>query len=220
MKTAILLLTLLFAGVSYSQVEEGSYDLSLGDQMGFMVDHIDADRKMVEKIMDNTFKEYGKIHKNRKAKEWSCLECKISRISGTPMDIYYKVVERKGLVTTYVFFDDGEKFLSSENASEAIESIVDLNMDIYHDVKRAVFSKELEGEEKTLKGLEKDLGKLEKKNTDLHEDIEEYKEKIRKAEQDIEKNLQQQEDKQIEIEQQKKVVSKVTDKLNNVGRGQ
>jgi hypothetical protein len=173
---------------------------------------------MVEKIVEDAIKEYGKVSRNRKAKEWSCNECQISRISSQPIKVYFKIEEGKGQVTSYTFFDDGEKFISSANDEAGAEVIKRMNIDIYNDVKRAVFAKELEQKEKELKDFEKDLSKLEKKNENLHEDIANYKEKILNAEKEIEQNLQHQVDKKIEIEQQKKVVKAVTDKLNNVGR--
>ena len=202
-----------------AQVEENEIDLSLGVQNAYVVDHIDAEKKMVTGVLEKTFKQYGKVKRNRKAGEWSCMDCKISMISTNPVNVYYKIEERKGLITSYVFIDDGTKFISSENDASASEAIERMNLGIYNDVKREVFKKMLKAEEDALKKFEKELSKLEKKNSDLHNDIESYKDKIVKAEKDIEKNLQSQEDKRIEIEQQKREVEKATKKLNNVGRG-
>ena len=218
MKTLILSLFLFLSLSITAQVSEQKFDISLGSQNAYMIDHIDAEKKMVEKVLEETFKQYGKVKRNRKAKEWSCQECKISTISTTPINVYYRIEEGKGQVTSYTFFDDGTKFVSGQNDSDASRAIEKINMDIYYGVRKAVITKELEVAEKGLKNFEKDLGKLEKKNTNLHGDIDNYKEKILQAEKDIEKNLQEQEDKRIEIEQQKKMISKITEKLNNVGR--
>ncbi len=68
------------------------------------------------------------------------------------------------------------------------------------------------------KQFEKDLGKLEKKNSKLHSDIEKFKEKIKKAEAAIEENLVAQDEKRIEIAQQKKVIEEVIERLNKVGK--
>lgn len=211
---AICFLTLTLAG----QVEELKYDISLGEQNAFMMDHPDADKKMVEKVMEDKLKEFGKVKRNRKADEWICEECNVHLVSHTPFRVYYKIVERKNLVTTYMFFDDGSKFISSANAATEAEKIKDLNMDIYYEVKREIIRKELETMEDKLEDYEKDLSKLVKNKKDLHEDIEKYKEKIRQAEKDIEKNLNDQQDKKIEIELQKKAINTVIDKLNSVGR--
>ena len=212
----VLLLTLFTIGLN-AQVFESKQELSVGLQNAYACDHPEAEKKMVEKALEETLKEYGKVKKNRKAKEWCCQECKVPSISSNPLNIYYKVEEGKGQVTSYIFIDDGEKFLTSNN-SEAQAEIERLNMNVFYSVERMVTGKKLEQQENTLKDYNKDLQKLEKKNKILHDDIEDYKEKIRKAEKDIEENLQLQESKKIEIEQQKNKVGEITKALNNIGR--
>ena len=213
----ILLITMLFSLGMNAQVFESKQELSVGLQNAYALDHPNADKKMVEEALENAIKEYGKVKRNKKAKEWYCQECKIPTISSNPMNIYYKIEEGKGQITSYLFFDDGGQFLSSDNGT-AEADIERFNMNIFYDVKRMVISKELEDQEDQLKDYNKDLEKLENKNKDLHDDIEDYKEKIRKAEKSIEQNLQEQEDKNIEIAQQKNKIREVTEKLNNVGR--
>lgn len=214
-----LFLIMIVVSTGFSQVNERNASLSLGEQNAYTIDHVGAEKKMVEKALEKAIKEYGKVKRNKKAKEWTCIQCNASTISSSPVNIYYKIEEGKGQVTSLLFFDDGSKFISSENDSDASEAIKRVNMNIMYDVQTRMITKELEKEEDNLKDYEKDLSKLEKKNKDLHKDIEEYNEKIKKAEADIEKNLQAQEDKKLEIEKQKNTVSDVTDKLNNVGRG-
>lgn len=201
----------------FGQVSEESKTISVGKQTAFVVDHQNADNKTVEKIIENTLKEYGKVKKNRKAKEWNCSECKISMISSSPLNIYYTIEEGKDQTTSYMFFDDGTKFLSSEN-SDKTDAIKDLNMTIFYDVKRAVIEEELEQENDNLKDFGKDLSKLEKKESSLLDDIEDYKEKIRKAEKEIEEVLLLQEEKKMQIAKQEVIIENVKDKLNSVGR--
>ncbi|MBT8191191.1 MAG: hypothetical protein HKN67_11480 [Saprospiraceae bacterium] len=217
------IITLVFAilivfGLN-AQVSETAFNMSFGKQNAFMMDHENADSKMVSKIIEDRLKDYGKVKRNKKAKEWECLECQIGRIASSKMNIYFKVESGKNMASSYFFFDDGEKFISGENDKDISGAIEDFLTEISYDVKREVIRKELEDEEKMLKNLEKDLSKLEKKNEDLHKDIEEYKEKIYKAEKDIEKNLEEQVDKRMEITKQSKTVEKVTKVLNSVGRG-
>ena len=85
-------------------------------------------------------------------------------------------------------------------------------------VRKKVIQKELDREEKKIKDLNKDLLKLGEKNEDLHKDIENYKKKITEAQKNIEKNLNDQDTKMVEIGAQKKVVDKVIDRLNSVGK--
>lgn len=201
-----------------AQIKEGTYDLSLGEQYGFMTDYPKAEKKMVEKAMEEVFEDYGKIKRNRKANEWYCTQCEISLISSSPLDMYYRIEEGRDLVTSYVYFDTGQNFISSANDGVAADRIRNMLMDVYYEVQRMMIRKEIEEMEKTLGDYEKDLSKLVKKNEDLHNDIEDYKERIRKAEKDIEENLNDQQDKNMEIEQQRKLIQKVIEKLNQVGR--
>lgn len=216
-----ILKTLLFIIISYSfsfsQLYEVNGDLSVGTQSGFGMKYPDAEKKMVEKAFENAIKEFGKVKKNRKAKEWQCSECEITDISPNNLNVYYKIEESNNVVTSSLFLDDGTKFLTSEN-SNVFSKLEKLHSHIGNDVKRMIIRKELEEEEKSLKDLEKDMKKLVKKNEGLHKDIENYKEKIRKAEQAIEENIKHQEDKNGEIDAQKQTVESVTQRLNNVGR--
>lgn len=213
-----LLIICMINFTATAQVSETNADLSLGSQNAFVMEHDGANKKMVNKILENAIKEYGKVKRNKKAKEWHCLQCDVPGISG-PTNVYFKIDEGKGMTTSYVFFDDGTKFISSENAADAAKRIKQNLTSVKHDITRAVISEELEDEEDNLKDRNKEQEKLEKKNKDLHEDIEKYKEKIAEAEKNIEKNLQEQEDKKMEIEKQGKVVEEVTNRLNSVGKG-
>lgn len=218
MKNSLVLFITLFSFALNAQIEEGTYDLSLGEQHGFLIDHEEAEKKMVEQVLQNVLKDYGKIKRNRKAKEWTCENCTLTMISSRPMNIIYKIKEGKDMVTSYIFFDDGEKFLTTYGDKKLEREIDKFLLNIYYEVRRSVIRKEIEGLEKSLSSLDKDLIKLTKKNTKLHEDIEEYKAKIQKAEKDIEKNLHEQEDKRMEIGKQKLNIEKTTKKLNEVGR--
>ncbi len=219
MKNVILLICSLFIVVTgYSQISETAAEISLGKQNAFVMDHPGASKKTVTKILENAVKEYGKVKRNKKAKEYNCLQCDVPGMSG-PTNVYFKVEEGKGQTTSYVFFDDGSKFISSENNADLAAGLKDKLMNVSFDVTRSVISDELDDEEDNLKDRNKELSKLEKRNEDLHNDIEKYKKKISEAEAEIEKNLQNQEDKKMEIEKQSRVIEEVTTKLNNVGKG-
>ncbi|MDG2448057.1 MAG: hypothetical protein P8M34_00410 [Saprospiraceae bacterium] len=86
------------------------------------------------------------------------------------------------------------------------------------DVKKAVISKEVEEEQKRLKSIEKDLSKLIRRNEGFHKDIEKANQAILKAEKNIEDNVIAQEDKRIEIAEQKAALLKVQEKLMAVGK--
>ncbi len=217
MKYFTFVITLLLTAQLTGQVQEGKSALSLGEHNCFLTIHKGADKKMVEKAVENSVKEYGKVKRNRKANEWNCLQCTVPGMAGLT-NVYFKVEEGKGQIESYVFFDDGLQFISSENNPEATKAVTQSLKYIEYDVTRQVITKELDSEEDNLKDRNKEQKKLEDKNKDLHGDIEEYKKKISEAEKEIEKNLQEQEDKKMEIEKQSRVIQDVTDRLNNVGK--
>lgn len=198
------------------QVQEVRYVMSLGEQNAFMMDHQDADGKMVADVIEKILKEYGKIKRNREAGEWYCEECTIHAISHESIQLYYKVEGRRNMSTSYLFFDDNTQFISSDNAPEKAAAVREIAMEIFYEVKRELLRIEIEDMEEMLKDFEKDLSKLVKKNSELHEDIEEYKDKIRKAEKDIEENLGAQQDRTMEIEKQKLQIKSTIEKLNKI----
>jgi len=217
MKYLLYFSFLMFSLNIQAQVQEKTSSLSLGDQMAFVMEHQDADKKTVEKIIEKKLKQYGKVKRNKKAKEWACDQCEISMIDNQPISVYYKVEEKQGMIATYTFFDDGTKFLCTENDQAAGLAITKFNLEIYHDVSRAVITEELKNEEKNLKGFGKDLSKLGKEEEDLHKDIEKFKQKIKDAEKEIEENLIKQEEKRMQIAKQESLIDSVKDKLNKVG---
>ena len=214
----VLLFMTQFMGFSQN-VTESETTMSLGRQNSFMVTVEGADKDMLEDEWKDYIKEYGKIKKNKKAKEQYIVDAKIQVIYGSnPIDIYSKIEERKGQASLYLWVDlKGGFLVSDEHPKEADNARMFLE-DFYVVVRKKVIAEELKEGEKAMEKLEKELSKLEDKNKDLHNDIEDYKDKIRKAEMNIEENLRYQDDKRVEIESQKKVVEEIVERLNNVGR--
>lgn len=218
MKNIILLISsILLLSPTYGQVTEGKGQISLGTHNAFVTEHVGASKKMVNKILENAIKDFGKVKRNKKAKEWNCLQCRVPGMAGLA-NIYFTIEEGKGQTTSYVYVDDGSQFINSENDESAAKSITTTLTNIGYDITRAVIANELDDEEDRLKDRNKEMTKLEKKNKDYHNDIEKYKKKIAEAEKNIEQNLIYQEDKKMEIEKQQKTVESVTAKLNAVGK--
>ena len=217
MKYFTFVITLFIAVQLSGQITEQRAAFSLGEQNCFVTVYKDAEKKMVEKTVENAIKEYGKVKRNRKANEWNCLQCSVPGMSGLT-NVYFKVEEGKGQISSYIFYDDGLQFINTENSPEAAATVTNSLKYIGYDVKKQVITKVLEKEEDNLKDRNKEQKKLQDKNKDLHKDIEEYRKKISEAEKNIEKNLQEQEDKKIDIEKQSRVIQDITDRLNNVGK--
>ncbi len=217
-----LLLSFLFAAgwiALFGQVETGDHSMSEGVQSALFVELPGADKKMAEKIWRSYAKSFGKVENNRKAKEIMLMEAVVPAIDVEgPLTVYTKFDEYDKMTRAFFWLKSGDEFITDMGNSEAISGATVFINEYTLQVEKEVIKEELEEEEKVLKNLQKDLEKLEKKNKDLYKDIEKAKEAIRRAESDIERNLQDQENKKKEIDEQRKVISKVSDKMNNVGK--
>ena len=220
-----LIFTLIeFVGVigmiSAQEVTEHEMSMSLGKQTTFSVDIDGADEDMVEDVWKKYIKDYGKSKRNKKAKEYYVVGARVPMIGGaSDIDLYVKFEERVGHTTTNLWIDKGGSFVNSNEHPKEAQGAEDFLSEFYLEVKKKAISEEMKEQEKALKKMDKSLRKLEKKNTGYHNDIENAKEKIEKAEKNIEQNLKEQEDQRILIEQQKKVIEEIIERLNNLGKG-
>ena len=218
--TFIFMIFLVSVGLQAQNVTERKVSMSLGAQNAYVVDVEGADKKIMEDAFKSMFKEYGKIQENRKARESFMMATKITKVNGSsPVDVYAKFEEGKGMATTYVWIDLGGAFTNSKEYAKQSDALKTMLQDYYYECRKVVVANELKAEEKALDKLEKDLVKLQKQNDGYHEDIEKAKQKIVEAEKNIEQNVVDQDNKTKEITGQKKVVEQVTDKLNNIGKG-
>jgi len=199
-------------------IREVDKTISLGSQPAFVINHPNATVKMAEKAWEAHIKKNGKVKKNRKSKEFESMGVYINMISSSNLDVYFIAEKGADMATSYIFFDNGEAFITSANDQEAADGIYEFLTPFVYDVEKLVVQEELENEEKSLKALGRDLEKLHKQNASYHADIEKYKEKIRQAETNIEQNLQAQDVKGGEIEAQEVVIEDVKKKLNSIGK--
>ena len=215
-KIYALLITLLLVGQSFGQIKEKQVNISLGVQpcLTSSIDNIKT--KNAAKLWKKFFKPYGKVKRNRKAKEYYSTGVKVNRIkAGDPADVYMKIVEAADGVNLNLCIDLGTAFVSKDMQEEytGAENLLEEFL-IY--VKEYQLKEELDDEEDNLKDLESDLKSKRKKNKKLHRSIEKYKQKIVKAEEDIEKNLQEQEDLKKSIELQNEKVKQVQEDIENL----
>ena len=218
--TLILMLMSGFAAMG-QKVNQQKATMSLGPQNAYYVEVEGADKDLLEDTWKAYVKEYGKINHNKKAKEFVSEKAVVNLINGsTPLTLYAKFEEGKGLSTAYLWVYLGSGFANPSDFSAQNRGIETFLWDFWVMARKNVVKKELEAEEKKLKNFEKDLGKLENKNKDYHNDIEKAKQKIAENEKNIEVNLKDQETKKADIELQKKTVQAVVDKLNSIGKQQ
>lgn len=217
--TLCFALILMVSAVRAQNVSERKVSMSLGGQNAFVVDVEGADKKIVETVFKDMMKEYGKLKENKKAREFFMMATKITRVNGSsPVDLYAKFEEGKGMATAYVWIDLGGAFTNSQEYQKQAEAAKSFLQDYYYECRRVVVQNELKEEEKNLEKLEKELVRLKKQNDGYHEDIEKAKQKIAEAEKNIEQNILDQANKNKEIDGQKKTVETVTTKLNSIGK--
>jgi len=224
MKRIKLLLALTLALVfslltgAHAQIDVRSSSMSLGEKPAFVMDFENADKKLAEKKWKEHVKEYGKVEKNKKAKEWYTMQTTIPNMGGTtPVNLYFKMEEGKNMTRAFVFVDDGTQFVGSGDASE--EGVRTFVQGYANLVNKEVAKKAMEAGEKELKNFNKKLSKLEKKNQDYHKEIEKCQKKIVEAEENIEKNLKEQDAAKEEIEMQNSKVEALIEAYNNIGKG-
>jgi molecular chaperone DnaK (HSP70) len=217
----ILMASLLIFGLNTEAQDIQPHDrtMSMGSHPGFYIDLEDAERKNVEKLWKNYLKEYSKKVKKNK-KEFYTEEGRIPIVNGSAeLTLHSQLEEGRNLTTLYTWVDlGGGVFMNEEDHPTQVEGFIKFMEDFYFVVKKDVIKRELEEEEKALEKLDKELKKLMDKNEDFHKEILKAQEKIRKAEEEIEQNLNEQNDKQVQIEKQKKLIEKIIDKFNSVGK--
>ena len=193
--------------------------MSLGSQNGFYVDIDGADYKISEKVFKKVMKDYGKVKKNKKAKEYVSEAVQIPMINGTEeVALYVKFDERVDVTTAYAWVDLGGEFVDSNNNPKEAAGVERFLADLYVAIKKAAIEKEMEDAEDEMKKLEKGMVKLEKKNKGYHEDIEKAKKKIEEAEQNIEQNLRDQDDQKVMLAKHKEILEEIVSRLNSVGK--
>lgn len=218
--TKLLTLAFSFITVSmFAQVEEGAVMMSTGEHNAFTVVLKNADYKRAENVWKEYTKPFGKFDRDRKRKEYRAESINIPSISrSTDYSVTLKLNEQKNQTTAHVFFQSDGRYVDSRMDPEVADNMRAFVEHFQFDVDRKVIEEQIKKEEDRLKNLHKDLSKLENKNNDLHKNIEKYEKKIVEAEEDIVDNLKSQDDKQIEIRNQTKVVESLTKDLNSIGR--
>jgi hypothetical protein len=215
MKKIIIICGLFFLAFRLgAQVEEVKKFMSLGTQKGFKLT-TSAEPKMVEKVWKEYSKTFGKIIKNKKARESLILGAKLQAISpGKKIDVY--TISEVGSFT--VFFDMKNGFLNSADFAKESMAAKDLLQEFGYEVQRTQVNQELETEKAKLKKATKELENLKLAHVNYNFAIEEAKEKIRRSEANIIQNLIDQKRAEENIILQTQSVEKVMEKLSQIGK--
>lgn len=212
---SILFVCILATSLSIAQPQEIKSNMSLGTQTGISIDIENADADLIEDVLEKYLKEFGKLKKNKKAKEHFMSNAQIPSVHGAdPLDVYVTIGDRNAVF----YFDLKTAFLNSKDHSESYRKASEFVQNFSYEVQRAFVVGVLDQENHKLKKLNNKLDDLKGDNAKYHKDIEEAKAKIKKREDDIQKNLKDQDTAQKEIEMQTKAVDEVRKKLQGIGR--
>jgi len=210
-----LFVCILATSLSIAQPQEIKSNMSLGTQAGISMNIENADADLIEDVLEKYLKEYGKLKKNKKAKEHFISNAHISSILGAdPLDVYVVIGDRNAVF----YFDLKTAFLNSKDHPETYRKAAEFVQNFAYEVQREFVRKVLDQENHKLKKLTGKLEDLQDDNTKYHKDIEEAKAKIKKREEDIQKNLIDQENAKKEIQMQTQSVDEVRKKLQGIGR--
>jgi hypothetical protein len=219
-KVFLVLISLISISINGQEINIMKSSMSLGPQTSYYLEIEDIPKKVVEKEWKKYLKDnFKKVKYDRKAKELYTYNGSVGMIQGNDkIVIYSKLDEGKNRVTLYIWTKVDDGIVNPEDYPSESEGVERYLQDFYLVAKKKGISLELETQEDHIKKIQKELDRLEKKNEKLHSDIEKYKKKISKAEADIEENLVEQDEKRIEIAQQKKVIEEIIERLNKVGK--
>lgn len=220
MKTFYFLLFSLFiTSQTYSQIIQKQVNISLGVQPCLSYEVMEIDNNETAKLWKKFFKDYGKVKKNRKAKEYYSTGVRVGRIkSGDPVDVYAKFVEFENGVEIVLCFDLGTEFLNNKTTPNEYEGAEELIQEFVVYVKKYVVGEKLKKEEGNLKDLEGNMKTTRKKNKKLHDKIDNYRENIVKAEDAIKENVLLQEELKVKIQDQASKLKEVQREMDNIGR--
>lgn len=174
-----------------------------------------ADQATVEKAWKSLMKDYGA--KVTFGNEILAKDATFKDMSNKTVDVYaVDETEKDGSVKFTVAFDMGGAFVSSSNNGDKYKIAEKLVREFAVDVSKDAVSDKLKDEKKKQKAYENNLSDLQKAENKLEKEIADYQERIKEDQKDIETNKSDQEKATKQIEDQKKVVSTVQDKLDAI----
>lgn len=217
-KVTLFLAFMIFSiAATFAQVEEGAASMSKGSENAFSLELRSTNQKDVEKAWEKYIKGFkGKVKKDKKSGEIFSDDSRINDMSTNTVDIYATVAPSGENTTLTVWFDLGGAFLNSSMHSDKVSIAKKMLNDFSMSVSTAQVEEQLKEQEKVLKGMEKDQKGLEKDKSNLENDIKKFEQKIAEAKEAITKNLEEQKNKKVEIESQKKVVSEIKTTLKKM----
>ena len=204
-------------GQNKMAVYEKTLNIGGANNNAFIINILEADKKLVEKDWKKKLKEFGA--KTSVKSEIFGDDATWSALGENTFDVYASVKDIEGAVELAVAIDLGGAFLNSVQHSDKAKAVSGMIEKFAVQTAIEAIQEMVKMEEKNLKELEKDQENLEKSKEKLEKSIkdnealiEQAKKDIEQAKSDIEKNGKDQEEKKQEIEKQKKVVQETVAK--------
>ena len=205
-------------------VREETAALATGSGNSLAIDLPGTKEKEVRESWADFIKAYkGKVKYDSKTKETVADDCVIKEMSPDKVDVIMKITTNSDNTGTKinVWFDLGANtFMSSKDKPQAYPAGDKMVREFALSVSATMIEEELKLKEKELKESEEQLKKLEKEKTGHDKDISGYKDNIkkqedniRKSEDEIKTNLKTQGEKTTTINDQKKVVEEIKERL-------
>lgn len=185
--------------------------MSKGDKPGIMLDIPEVTVDDIQRDLEKSIKSKTKSKFVKVGNETSIQETIIKEISENPLNVFVLTTPLDSGARIITFMAEGDAFID-EASGPKYDKMKTFVRDFGISAYREAVANQIRSEEKVLKDLEDDLDKLKKENEKLHTDIKDNETTILNSEVDIKANARQQEAKDEEIIQQKKLVSSIKDK--------
>lgn len=201
-----------------SQVREGDRLMSQGNKNSLTVDMNNVPIKVVEKYWKEYAKQFkGDTKKDRKTDEWFTDNALVPALGGAnTVDMYTKFTDNGNSTNMAMWVDLGGAYINQKDFKEKYDAAEKIMLDFALSVNREQIKTLLNDQQDEQKKMEREQRNLEKKNTNLHNDIDDWKKRITKAEGELQVNLKSQEDQKKKIENQQKLVEEIQKKLANM----
>lgn len=207
-----------FMGQAQMESYEKDVSMSLGTLSALIVDLPEITAKEANDFWSSYVKEYGKLKKNKKADELYAEDIRIPLITATKVDIFSKIEDLQSDSRLYFWVDLGDAFLSSSHDAKTYGNAKKFIDDFAVYAEKGHVEGMMKTAEKDLKDLEKNLKSLKKDKESYEKSIEKAKETIAKMERNLEENAVSQETKMSEIDNQNSLLSKIQERLANIGK--
>ena len=222
LKCFMLLAAMIFVigfPTAEAQISEGSNVMSQGSQPSFSFTVKNAD----ERLASNEFQSYvrsefrTRVRRDRRANEWVARDVNAVGIDATKaINIYAKFNEAGGDVAVNLWFEMGDKFLSTEEYPSKRQGIFEFVEKYKAQLRTAAIESVISEQENDLRSLERQLNRLERNKSGYERDIRNAEQTIEDSKKAIEENNKEQIETKSAIERQRQLIEETRRKLRDI----